>query len=116
MPTGQQTTQSNQTGTILRNVQRVFMQGHVSLYRLTSGAIGSRAGGRSLLILTTLGRKSGKERDTPLFYFPDGEHLIVIASNGGAPKHPTWWLNLQANPQAKVQIRGRIIAVTARQA
>lgn len=116
MPVDQQTTKPRQTGSIARSLQRFFMQGHVSLYRLTGGAIGGRAAGRSFLILTTLGRKSGKERDTPLSYFPDGEHLIVIASNGGASKHPTWWLNLQANPQAKVQIRGRTIAITARQA
>jgi len=79
---------------------------------LTGGAIG----GKSFLILTTIGRKTGKERDTPLFYFCDGDCFIIIGSNGGAPKHPIWWLNLQTNPRARVQVNKRIISVTAKQA
>jgi len=111
-----QTTQPRQAGAVGRAMQRFFMQGHVSLYRLTGGAVGSGIANRSFLILTTRGRKSGIERDTPLFYFPDGDRFIVIASNGGAPRHPTWWLNLQANPQAKVQVKQKVIPVTAKQA
>lgn len=108
-----QTKQSKQAGKVGQSLQRFFMKGHVSLYRLTNGKVGS---GKSFLILTTIGRKSGIERDTPLFFFPDEGNFIIIASNGGAPKHPTWWLNLQSNPKAKIQIRSRVIAVTARQA
>jgi deazaflavin-dependent oxidoreductase (nitroreductase family) len=105
--------QSSQTGGVGKSLQRLFMKGHVSLYRLTGGKVGA---GKSFLILTTTGRKSGIERDTPLFFFPDEGHFVIIASNGGAPKHPTWWLNLQSNPHAKVQVRSRVIPVTARQA
>jgi deazaflavin-dependent oxidoreductase (nitroreductase family) len=108
-----QATRSGQAGGILKALQRVFMKGHVSLYRLTDGKLG---GGKSFLILTTTGRKSGVERDTPLFFFTDADHFIVIASAGGSPRHPTWWLNLQSNPRAKVQIGARIIPVTAKQA
>jgi deazaflavin-dependent oxidoreductase (nitroreductase family) len=108
-----QTKQSKPVGEVGRRLQRLFMKGHVSLYRLTGGKVGA---GKSLLILTTTGRKSGVERDTPLFFFTDEGHFIIIASNGGAPKHPTWWLNLQSNPHAKIQVRSRVIPVTARQA
>jgi F420H(2)-dependent quinone reductase len=108
-----QTKQSKPAGKVAQRLQRLFTQGHVSLYRLTNGKVG---GGKSLLVLTTTGRKSGIERDTPLFFFPDGDHFIIIGSNGGAPKHPTWWLNLQSNPKAKIQIRSRVLSVTARQA
>lgn len=110
-----QKTASTSGGTA-RSLQRFFMNGHVSLYRLTGGAIGGGVPGKSFLILTTTGRKSGKERDTPLFYFLDEGNFIVIASNGGAQKHPTWWLNLQANPKGRIQVRKRTISVTARQA
>ncbi len=113
MSTEPQTKKSSQTGGIGRRLQHFFTQGHVSLYRLTGGKVGA---GKSFLILTTTGRKSGLERDTPLFFFPDEGNFIIIASNGGAPKHPTWWLNLQSNPHAKVQIRSRVIPVTARKA
>jgi deazaflavin-dependent oxidoreductase (nitroreductase family) len=113
MATDNQTKQSKPAGKVGQRLQHFFTQRHVAFYRLTNGKVG---GGKSLLILTTTGRKSGVERDTPLFFFPDGDHFIIIASNGGAPKHPTWWLNLQSNPKAKIQIRSRVLSVTARQA
>jgi deazaflavin-dependent oxidoreductase (nitroreductase family) len=108
-----QTTAKPQAGGIGKRLQRLFMKGHVALYRRTGGKVG---GGEHLLILTTTGRKSGVKRDTPLFFFRDGEHLIIIASAGGAPKHPTWWLNLQGNPQASVQVGARVIPVISQQA
>ena len=108
-----QTTPKQQAGSIGKRLQRLFMKGHVSLYRWTGGKIG---GGEHQLILTTTGRKSGVERDTPLFFFRDGEHVIIIASAGGAAKHPTWWLNLQSNPLARIQVGARIIPVVAQQA
>ncbi len=113
MAANPQTADTKQSGGVGKSLQRLFMKGHVSLYRLTGGKVG---GGKSLLILTTTGRKSGVERDTPLFFFPDGDHYIIIASAGGAPKHPIWWLNLKSNPQAKIQIGPKVISVTAHQA
>ena len=106
-------TNPRQMGSVARSLQRLFMKGHVSLYRLTGGKVG---GGEHLLVLTTTGRKSGVERDTPLFFFSDADHYIIIASNGGTAKHPVWWLNLQSNPQAKIQVGPRVIPVTAQQA
>ncbi len=113
MSVNRKATRPRQPGGVARSFLRLFMKGHVSLYRLTSGKVG---GGEHHLILTTTGRKSGVERDTPLFFFTDADRYIIIASNGGAPKHPVWWLNLQSNPQAKIQINSRVIPVTAQQA
>lgn len=110
MSTQSQATPKYQSGGIGKRLIRLFMQGHVALYRRTGGKIG---GGEHQLILTTTGRKSGVKRDTPLFFFRDNENFIIIASAGGAAKHPTWWLNLQSNPQASIQVGARIVPVTA---
>lgn len=69
-----------------------------------------------VLLLTTIGRKSGLPRTTPLMYLADGAHIILVASNGGAEKHPLWWRNLLANPHAEVQIGREQVRMTARQA
>ena len=65
------------------------------------------------LLLHTVGRKSAKERITPLNYVADGADFVVIASNGGARLHPDWYLNLQARPEAEVELDGRRVAVRA---
>ncbi len=62
--------------------------------------------GGDLLILTTTGRKSGKERTTPLLYLADGERWLVVASNGGADWEPGWWLNLRAGGTGTVELDG----------
>jgi deazaflavin-dependent oxidoreductase (nitroreductase family) len=86
------------------------------LYRISHGRIGSSISGIPVLLLTTTGRRSGKQRTTPLLYFVDGVDLVVVASNGGEDMPPSWWLNLQAHPQATVTIGGDEIAVTATRA
>lgn len=113
MSVDRQTAQPGQAGGAGKTFQRFFMRFHIGLYRLTGGVLG---GGKFILILTTTGRKSGVARDTPIFYFRDADRFIVIASNSGSPKDPTWWLNLKSNPQAKVQVGSQVISVTARQA
>lgn len=60
--------------------------------------------GRPLLLLTTIGAKSGELRTTPLVYSKDGDRFVIIASMGGAPKHPAWYLNLVADPSAVVEV------------
>src|SRR3954471_22353315 len=60
--------------------------------------------GRPLLLLTTTGAKSGQPRTTPMMYVPDGDRLLVIASNAGAPAHPDWYRNLLAHPQVTVEV------------
>ncbi|MFL5677559.1 MAG: nitroreductase family deazaflavin-dependent oxidoreductase, partial [Chloroflexota bacterium] len=62
--------------------------------------------GRDVLILTTIGAKSGKPRETPLAYTRDGDRIIVIASKGGAPTDPAWYHNLVANPRVTVEVNG----------
>src|SRR5215212_2747471 len=59
---------------------------------------------RPLLLLTTTGAKSGQRRTTPMMYVPDGDRLLVIASNAGAPAHPDWYRNLLAHPQVTVEV------------
>lgn len=57
-----------------------------------------------LLLLTTTGAKTGQSHTTPMMFHPDGERLLVIASNAGAPRHPHWYLNLAANPRVTVEV------------
>jgi len=84
-------------------MMRMISGTHEFWYRLTGGLIGGRFGRVPILLLTTTGRKSGKKRTMPLVYLPDGDNMVVIASNGGADQHPAWWLNLRSNPKAEVQ-------------
>ena len=87
---------------------------HVWLYRSTRGRIGARIGNNlPVLLLTTTGRKSGKRRTTPLLYVEDGGRYVIVASVGGAPKHPAWYLNLRADPNATIEVGGRTLAVRA---
>lgn len=76
---------------------------HRGLYKLTGGTLGGKLAGRPMLLLTTTGRKSGKPRTTPLQYLEDGEHMVVVASNGGHDRHPAWWLNVEARSDVEVQ-------------
>jgi deazaflavin-dependent oxidoreductase (nitroreductase family) len=69
--------------------------------------------GRSLLLLTTRGKKSGKERTNPLAYTRDGDRIFVIASKGGAPEHPDWYQNLRANPKVTVEVGPERFEATA---
>ena len=65
-------------------------------------------------MMTTIGRKSGKRIETPIFYFREGDAFYVIGSKGGAPAHPVWFLNLQADPTAWVYFQRKEIKVKAR--
>lgn len=96
---------------------RGFGRLHTKLYRLLGGRfVGSVGFGRKVLLLTTTGRKSGLERTTPLVYMALGDDLIVYPSNGGKETPPAWWLNLQAKPEATVQIGDASSAVSTRAA
>jgi deazaflavin-dependent oxidoreductase (nitroreductase family) len=80
---------------------------HNALYRLTGGKVGGRFGKAPVLLLTTTGRKSGKQRTAPLLYLADGDDLVLVASKGGAPSHPAWFANLQAQPEVEVRVGSR---------
>ena len=85
---------------------------HTRLYRLTGG----RVGGMTNLLLTTTGRRSGEPRTVPLTYMADGERYVLVASNGGADRHPAWWGNLRHTPRATVQVGGTTLEVDAAEA
>jgi F420H(2)-dependent quinone reductase len=87
---------------------------HALLYRASGGRLGGSLGKTApVVLLTTTGRKSGKKRTTPLLYLEDGGKYVIIASVGGAPRHPAWYLNLRADPAATIQVGRRRIPVSA---
>lgn len=97
-------------------LQNALTKIHTFIYANTNGAIGGRMVNSPVLLLTTTGRKTNKQRTLPLLYLADGDNVVLVASNGGATKHPTWWLNLQSNPEAQIQIKGIKRRVRAEQA
>ena len=88
---------------------------HRELYRASRGLVGGHTGG-PVLLLTTLGRKSGRSRTTPLLYVQESTNWIVVGSNGGDDRHPAWWLNLKADANATIQVKGKVERVRAREA
>jgi deazaflavin-dependent oxidoreductase (nitroreductase family) len=101
-----------------RAVLRLGWALHRGLFRVTGGRVGTQRanGGLGTLFLLSTGRRSGTERRNPLFYIEDGPDFVVVASNAGADEEPNWWLNLQARPDAEVEIGGVRMAVHARAA
>jgi deazaflavin-dependent oxidoreductase (nitroreductase family) len=89
---------------------------HSAVYRISGGKAGGRMGTLDVLLLTTTGRKSGKQRTVPLLYTSDDDSLVVIGSKGGTPENPAWYLNLSADPHATVTLGRETRAVTARTA
>ena len=73
-------------------------------FRATGGKVGGMWEGTPLLLLTTTGARSGERRTTPMAYVPDGDRLLVWASNGGSPTHPAWYHNLVAHPHVTVEV------------
>jgi deazaflavin-dependent oxidoreductase (nitroreductase family) len=71
------------------------------------------AGDRPLLLLTTTGARSGQRRTNPMMYVPDGDRLLVLASNAGAPRHPDWYHNLVASPRVTVEVGAEAYEATA---
>ena len=94
----------------------LFGQEHVRRYLQTDGAEGHDWQGTTVLILTTTGRRSGDQRSTPLIYGKHGDDYVVVASKGGAEEHPAWYLNLSAEPEVTVQVRGDRFQARARTA
>ncbi|HLV97451.1 MAG TPA: nitroreductase/quinone reductase family protein [Ktedonobacterales bacterium] len=85
------------------------------VYRATAGRVGERQLNYSMLLLHTIGRKSGRRRTHTLLYFRDGDDLVICASNNGSPRLPAWYLNLQASPRVWIQhgrIRREVVAET----
>jgi deazaflavin-dependent oxidoreductase (nitroreductase family) len=91
----------------------LFGAEHVRVYRETGGQRGYHWRGAEILLLTTDGRSSGQPRTTPLIHRTDGDSWVLVASKGGAPQHPAWYENLQANPDASIQVKDEQIPVHA---
>lgn len=98
------------------SIARAATGSHVFLYRLTGGALGGRLLNAPVMLVTTTGRKTGKQHTTPLVYLPDGDRFLVIASNGGQGKLPNWWLNMRASKHASIEIGRRHLQVSAQEA
>jgi deazaflavin-dependent oxidoreductase (nitroreductase family) len=102
---------------VLSGVTKVLGPVHSFLYRISGGRIGARfSNGAPIVLLTTKGRKTGEPRTTPLIYLQDGERIVVVASKGGFPTNPAWYLNLQANPEVEVQLGRNVTKMFARTA
>lgn len=94
-----------------------FWRIHPYVYRATRGVIGRRIGlGMPVLLLDTVGRKTGARRTSAIGYVPDGDRYVLIGSNQGHVKNPAWVYNLRANPEATVQVGARKRRVRAREA
>jgi deazaflavin-dependent oxidoreductase (nitroreductase family) len=89
---------------------------HVRRYVASDGRSGHRWNGIHTLLLTTRGRRSGKLRRTALIYGRDGDRHLVVASDGGAARHPSWYLNLLAHPEVEVQVGADKFSARARPA
>jgi deazaflavin-dependent oxidoreductase (nitroreductase family) len=89
---------------------------HVQQYRATDGQVGYLWNDAPILLLTTTGRRSGELRTSALIFGRDGDDYLVVASMGGAPRHPSWYLNITANPAAEIQVLADRIPVVARSA
>lgn len=91
-----------------------WVNDHIRQYVDSGGAEGHEWRGTTTLLLTTTGRKTGKQHRTALIYRMDGENPVIVASKGGAPRHPAWFLNLEANPEVGVQVKDETFTAKAR--
>ncbi len=87
---------------------------NVPAYRLSGGRLFGQIGTAPVLLLTAKGRRSGQLRTVPVVYMPEGDRFIVIGSNAGHSKAPAWALNLEAHPEAEIQVRRRHLPIHAR--
>lgn len=96
----------------VRPLVRAFTALHVLLYQKSGGK--AQTPGYPTLLLTTWGRKTGKPRTIPLVYVTEGDCFIIAAAYSGSDQHPAWWLNLQHNQHAVVQVMNRKVEVRAK--
>ena len=90
-----------------------FNQKIINEFRTNEGKVSGPFAGAPLLLLTSVGAKSGETRTTPLVYTTDGNRYVILASKGGAPTNPAWYHNLVANPQATVEVGTETVPVKA---
>jgi F420H(2)-dependent quinone reductase len=95
---------------------RQFIRMQVFVYRHSGGRRMGQLRGMPVLLLTTVGRRTGKRRVTPVMYIRDDDNLVITASNNGRDKQPSWFLNLKAHPQTTVEVGGVTRSMAAHQA
>ena len=100
-------------GQVVVTMQKAATGVHRRLLESPVAPLARRFGTVEFLVLHTTGRRSGLPRSTPLSYLGDGDAFVVIASDGGAPRNPDWFTNLQGQPEAAVEVRGRRVEVFA---
>ncbi|MFD0690728.1 nitroreductase family deazaflavin-dependent oxidoreductase [Actinomadura fibrosa] len=108
---------------LMPKILKVMSRANVAVYRATGGRVGGRwrvgaafPRGVPVCLLTTRGRKTGRARTLPLLFMEDGERVVLVASQGGAPRNPLWYLNLLAEPRVVVQVRRDVRRMRARTA
>lgn len=94
--------------------QKMFVRAHTALFRATGGRLGGRMAGVEQVLLTTTGRRSGQARTNPVAATPDGDNLVLVASNSGSEHDPAWFLNLTADPRVLVQRGAHVHPMIAR--
>jgi deazaflavin-dependent oxidoreductase (nitroreductase family) len=99
----------------LRRFIKPFSGLNVFVYRLTGGRLMGSFQGRPVCLVAMTGARSGKPRTIPLMYVPYKDGVILVASQGGAPKSPVWYYNLVEHPEVEVQVKGRKMKLRARQ-
>ena len=103
-------------GTLQYRIAVALGRLNVGVYKLSGGRVGGRMSGAPVCILRHRGAKSGTVRDSPLLYLEDGDAIVLVASMGGSPKHPSWYHNLRAHPDVEIQRGKEWTPVTARTA
>jgi deazaflavin-dependent oxidoreductase (nitroreductase family) len=112
---GPRLSRAERVGLILhRDLDRLLTPFAIWVMRRTRGEV-ARRWKVDALLLTTRGRRSGRERTVALQYFPDGDAMVITAANDGGTSHPGWYFNLRGDPAARVEVRGRTIAVQAQE-
>ena len=92
---------------------KFFSKVHKTVFRLSGGRVGARLAGLDMVIIDTIGRKSGQIRQAPAACYPYKDNVVVVASNNGAEKDPIWWLNLKATPRVNIHLGKKNLQVEA---
>lgn len=90
-----------------------FNSSIIEEFRANAGKVGGMFDGRPILLLHSIGAKSGQERTNPVVYTTDGDRLVIFASKGGAPTNPNWYHNLIAHPDVTVEVGTETLKVRA---
>lgn len=88
---------------------------HTAVYKATGGRLGARLGGIDIVLVDTIGKKTGLVRTVPIACYPYNDSVVVVGSNNGQDKDPLWWLNLKAHPEVRVYFGRECFTAIARE-